>query len=73
MFVTPSYDGPLSVTAMAQGHFPIRSDAAGVRRIPPSPRLAELLSPDGSAVRELAGKSFDEARDRIRKAWRDAH
>jgi hypothetical protein len=72
LFVTPATDGVLAVTGMAQGHYPLRADSAGVARVHASPLMSELRAPSQSAVVELVGKSFDEARDRIRKVWRDA-
>ncbi|MBK8997714.1 MAG: hypothetical protein IPM35_18460 [Myxococcales bacterium] len=67
VFLGPSPEGPLVVTAMAQGHYPIRADKRGERRLSPSPRLAELVG-DGAA-RELAGKRVAEATGLVRKAW----
>lgn len=67
MFLAPSPEGPLVVTAMAQGHYPIRADKSGERRLVASPRLAEVVG-DGAA-RELAGRRVAEATGLVRKAW----
>jgi hypothetical protein len=43
---------------MAQGHFPLRADTKGVLKLAPSPDLAELVRPDGSAVARLSGQTL---------------
>jgi hypothetical protein len=68
LFVGLSPDGTPAVTGMSQGHYPVRSDARGVRRLGPSPRLFELSGKD-SAVERLSGRSLPEAREIVRKAW----
>lgn len=67
VFLGPSPEGPLVVTAMAQGHYPIRADKSGERRVLPSPRLGELVGQ--GAARELSGKRVSEATSLVRKAW----
>ena len=61
LFLAPS-QAALAVTAMAQGHYPLAQDAAGVERLQRSPQAAELLQEDGSAVKRLAGLGLSEAR-----------
>jgi hypothetical protein len=61
LFVTPSR-GTLTVTAMAQGHYPLARDGAGIERLRRSPQAAELLNTDGSAVRRLHDMPLPEAR-----------
>jgi hypothetical protein len=68
LFVGLAPDGTPAVAGMSQGHYPIRSDASGVRRLGPSPRLFELSGSD-SAVERLSGRSLAEARELVRKAW----
>lgn len=67
VFLTPTAEGVFAVTAMAQGHYPIRKDSSGERRTAASPRLAELVG-DG-AVKVLAGRRVSEATGVVRKAW----
>jgi hypothetical protein len=73
LFLAKTKDGVLEVTEMAQGHFPIRPDAAGTERLVPSPRLSELRDAEQSAARALVGKVVPDASSLVRKAWRDAH
>lgn len=48
-----------SVSAMAQGHYPLRRDDAGIERLQPSPRLPHLLrASNQSAVERLRGRSL---------------
>jgi hypothetical protein len=55
---------------MAQGHYPLRRDAAGAERLRRSPEAAELLNEDGSAVKRFTGLQVAEARELIRRAVR---
>lgn len=64
LFLADIGGGEHAVSAMAQGHYPIR----GTLR--PSPRLSELRGVAGSAVQDLVGQSLSEARRRIQGAWR---
>jgi hypothetical protein len=57
----PSQDA-LSVTAMAQGHYPLRRDGAGIERLLRSPEASELLDEAGSAVKRLPGLRIAETR-----------
>jgi hypothetical protein len=68
LFTGPAPDGVPAVVGMSQGHFPLRADKGGVRRLSPSPRGFELYGKAG-ALAELNGKSLDDARSRIRRAW----
>lgn len=65
MFLGRAPDGVLGVTAMAQGHFPLRRDSSGTLRLTPSPRLATLVGTKHSAVRQLVGRSVPEAEQLI--------
>ena len=65
MFVMPSQDA-LAVTAMAQGHYPLARDKAGVERLQRSPHAAELLGDTGAAVKRLPGLQLSEARSLLR-------
>lgn len=67
-FLTPLREGPLGVTAMAQGHYPLRSDLKGILRLTSSPELAVLLNEQSSAVARLRGRTYDEAKTLIRAA-----
>ncbi len=53
---------------MSQGHYPIRTDDKGTRRLAPSPRAFELFGADG-AQKQLMGRTLSEARTRVEKAW----
>lgn len=66
VFLLPGPDGLHYVSAMAQGHYPLRrTDEPRLLR---SPDLPEILGFEGSAVRALAGQRLGVARDRIRAA-----
>ncbi len=67
LFVMPTH-GALGVTAMAQGHYPLLRDTAGVERLRRSPEAAELVGEDGSAVKRLSGLQVTEARSLLRLA-----
>jgi hypothetical protein len=67
LFVGRAPDGVTAVAGMSQGHFPVRADAKGTRRLAPSPRLFELVG-DDSAVGRLTGRTLAEARELVRKA-----
>lgn len=73
MFLGRAADGVLGVTAMAQGHFPLRKDSHGTLRLTPSPRLATLLGAQHSAVRQLVGRSVPEAEQLIAGVHAHAH
>jgi hypothetical protein len=61
LFVMPT-QGALAVTAMAQGHYPLRRDKVGAERLHRSPQASELMDEAGSAVRRLPGLALSEAR-----------
>jgi hypothetical protein len=67
-FLKPMRDGVLGVTAMAQGHYPLRADASGLFRLSSSPELAVLLDEKSSAVARLRGRTYDEAKALVRAA-----
>jgi hypothetical protein len=56
------------VLGMAQGHYPLHRSPGNVRYLRASPRLPELLEPERSAVRRLAGQELGAAEALIRKA-----
>jgi hypothetical protein len=60
--------GPEYVTGMAQGHYRLRSDEAGVLRLRPSQNLPRLVRPERSAVARLSGLDLAAARSLIRTA-----
>jgi len=70
VFVAPSPDSVLHVTALAQGHYPLRADSAGVERLTPSPRLSVLVKGEPSAVHLLVGRKLVEAIDLVHEAGR---
>jgi hypothetical protein len=72
LFLRQREDGALGVAAMAQGHFPLDRDAStGALRLTRSPRLGEMLGADGSAaVRQLVGRSLEEAKRLVKEAAR---
>jgi hypothetical protein len=49
------------VTAMAQGHYPLRADSAGVSRLVRSPDLPELRPDAVAAIHLLPGRTVLEA------------
>jgi len=70
LFLEDAPEGVLRVTAMAQGHYPVRKDSSGELRLAPSPRLSELSGK--GAVGDLVGRRPTDAGDLVRKAFRDA-
>ena len=68
LFVRSATDGATVVTAMSQGHYPVRTDAAGARRLARSPRSFELIG-KASAAKQLSGRTVPEARSLVQKAW----
>ncbi len=58
----------LVITAMAQGHYPLRRDAAGAERLTRSPKAAELLDQADSAIKRLPGLRVAEARQLFAQA-----
>jgi len=63
LFIQDSSAGVTRVTAMAQGHYRLISDAQGIARLKLSPRLAALLPSKTAAVERLKDKTFSQARD----------
>jgi hypothetical protein len=61
LFVMPSRE-VLTVTAMAQGHYPLRQDAKGTERLRRSREARELVGEAGAAVKRLPGLQVAEAR-----------
>jgi hypothetical protein len=61
VFTMPSQDA-LAVTAMAQGHYPLRADSAGIERLLRSPQANELIDEAGAAVERLPGLRIPETR-----------
>lgn len=70
VFLTADSDGVELVTAMAQGHYPVGIDPAGVPRLRLNRNMPHLLGGASSAVAQLTGKSFSEARAMILGARR---
>jgi len=68
VFLRTRADGSTAITAMAQGHYPLRPDPGGLLRLNPSPFLPELLQANGGAVERLRGASIADAVQRIREA-----
>ena len=61
VFLAPDVDGILAVTAMAQGHYPLRKESDGVSRLQSSPDMPSLVSMQGSAVERLVKRTVSEA------------
>jgi hypothetical protein len=61
LFLMP-VQGVLAVTAMAQGHYPLKRDKVGAERLSRSPQAAELIGEAGAAVARLPGLQLSEAR-----------
>jgi len=70
VFLIADANGVEQVTAMAQGHYPLAIDAAGVPRLQLNRNMPHLLGSATSAVAQLAGKSFIDARSMILGARR---
>lgn len=70
MFVTPDNDGVLGVTAMAQGHYPLRAEAGDVARLLASPNMPSLTRVEGSAVQRLVQKTVVEAEGLVSEIMR---
>lgn len=69
LFVMPARD-VLTVTAMAQGHYPLARDVIGAERLQRSPQANDLIGVDGSAVKRLHGLGLSDARALLRSAVR---
>jgi hypothetical protein len=69
LFVMPSQDA-LAVTAMAQGHYPLRREAADIERLLRSPHANELIDEAGSAVKRLPGLKVPEAKQLLQQVVR---
>lgn len=67
LFVMPVRD-VLTVTAMAQGHYPLQRDRAGIELLARSPAAVEILDDPSAAVRRLPGLKVPEARSLIAQA-----
>jgi hypothetical protein len=61
LFVMPSRD-TLTVTGMAQGHYPLFKDVRGAERLLRSREARELVNEAGAAVQRLPGLQLPEAR-----------
>ena len=66
LFLHTNTDPSERVVAMAQGHYPILTDSAGVRRLGSSPNLPHLLGNAQSAVHALVGLSLERATGLVR-------
>jgi hypothetical protein len=61
LFLRPIDGEVFGVTAMAQGHYPLRADSAGRLRMSPSPRLAHFVKEsDASAVVRLNQRTLSD-------------
>jgi hypothetical protein len=70
-FLAPRSDGTFQVAGLSQGHYPLRSDAAGTRRLVPGCSHAEHFAKDlASAVARLKDRSIPDARNLILGARR---
>ncbi len=73
VFLQTNSDGIDQVTEMAQGHYPLHSDASGALRLVASRNMPHLLNgastPNAAAIR-LPGLQLDEARALIQGAHR---
>ncbi len=69
LFLHDADDGLSTVTAMAQGHYPLLVDA-GKRTLQRSPGLAKLLMTPDAAVERLSGLGLEAAAKLVREADR---
>jgi hypothetical protein len=67
LFLHEGEPGLSSVTAMAQGHYPLVADSRG-RWLKRSPGLAKLVMAPDAAVERLSGQTIDAARRLVRQA-----
>jgi hypothetical protein len=67
LFLHDGEPGLSTVTAMAQGHYPLASDARG-RWLKRSPGLAKLVMAPDAAVERLSGQTVDVATRIVREA-----
>ena len=65
VFLQANADGIEQVTEMAQGHYPLLSDASGALRLQASHNMPHLLPNADAAVVRLSGMKFTEARELI--------
>jgi hypothetical protein len=70
VFLMPDANGIECVTAMAQGHYPVANDGAGILRLRLGRNMPRLVGGSTSAVAQLTGKPFIEARALILGARR---
>ncbi len=70
VFLTLDANGVELVTAMAQGHYPVAIDGAGTPRLRLNRNMPHLVGGATSAVAQLTGKPFSEARALILGARR---
>ena len=70
VFLMLDSNGVELVTGMAQGHYPVALDRAGIARLQLSRNMPRLIGGTTSAVAQLAGKPFSEARTMILGARR---
>lgn len=70
VFLMVDPNGVELVTAMAQGHYPVAIDGAGIPRLQLNRNMPHLIGGTTSAVAQLMGKPFSEARALILGARR---
>jgi hypothetical protein len=61
VFIAPDEDGVFGITAMAQGHYPLGTDADAAVRLRVSPNIPALTRVEGSAVQRLVRRTVVEA------------
>jgi hypothetical protein len=64
------FGSSLAVTAMAQGHYPLARDRAGVERLERSPQAVEFKRDPHAAVERLHGLDLPSARSLVRAVAR---
>jgi hypothetical protein len=72
LFVTDVSQDLFAVTAMAQGHYPLASDAQGIRRLTASRGALEVVADSSAAVKRLDGRSVQEVESLIYTELRSA-
>lgn len=65
VFLHTNSEGIEHVTEMAQGHYPMSLDRAGTPRLAASRNMPRLIGGSTSAVSQLSGLRFNEARNLI--------
>lgn len=74
LFLHPNASGSFSVTALAQGHYPLLNDETGTPRLQSSPRLGDFVTDDPfCAVARLRGRTVGSCEQLVWEELNRAH